>query len=65
MMEDIADFVDQITIELQPRDGVVLYTDGITEAPNLDKQEYGMERLCEVITKHWQQPAELRQSSRR
>jgi len=38
---------------LQPGDGIVLYTDGITEARNLEKKLYGIERLCEVVSRHW------------
>ena len=55
---DIADFMDQITIDLQPGDGVVLYTDGITEAENCAGEHYLLERLCEVITQTWSQSAE-------
>jgi len=50
---DIADFVSHKEIDLQLGDGIVLYTDGITEARNLDKKMYGLERLCEVISCHW------------
>jgi serine phosphatase RsbU (regulator of sigma subunit)/HAMP domain-containing protein len=50
---DITDFIDHITVTLQPGDGVVLYTDGIPEAYNLAKKQYGMERLCDVIRDSW------------
>ncbi len=33
---------------------VVLYTDGITEAENADKQQYGEDRLCEVVAHCYQ-----------
>jgi len=56
--DDIADFIDQTTVQLQPGDGVVLYTDGITEAENTDGEQYGLERLCEVVSQHWSQSAE-------
>ena len=52
--DDIAGFISQVSIELQPGDGVVLYTDGIPEAYDIDKQQYGMERMCEVISQNWQ-----------
>jgi serine phosphatase RsbU (regulator of sigma subunit) len=48
--EDIADFVSHKEISLQPGEGIVLYTDGITEAQNPDKKMYELERLCEVIS---------------
>lgn len=51
--DDIEDFVDQITIDLSPGDGVVLYTDGVTEAKDMQKKQYGIERLCEVIHQNW------------
>jgi serine phosphatase RsbU (regulator of sigma subunit)/HAMP domain-containing protein len=57
--DDIADFIDHITLTLQPGDGVVLYTDGIPEAYNLDKKQYGMDRFCDVISQAWQNPAEI------
>ncbi len=39
--------------ELQPGDGVVLYTDGIPEAKDINKKQYGLEPMCEVISKNW------------
>jgi len=56
--DDIADFIDQTTVQLQSGDGVVLYTDGITEAENSNGEQYGLERLCEVVSQHWSQSAE-------
>ncbi len=58
MNDDIADFIDHTIVELNSGDGVVLYTDGIPEAFNLDEEQYGMERLCEVISQNWQLTAE-------
>jgi len=34
---------------LQPGDGLVIYSDGVSEAVNPDGEEYGMDRLTEVI----------------
>jgi len=56
--DDIADFIDQTTVQLASGDGVVLYTDGITEAENSDGEQYGLQRLCEVVSYHWVQSAE-------
>jgi len=56
--DDIAAFIDQTTVQLHEGDGVVLYTDGITEAENTDGEQYGLERLCEVVSQHWSQSAE-------
>ena len=49
LKKDISQFLHQTQVTLQPGEGVVLYTDGITEAKNAAKIEYGLERLCEVI----------------
>jgi len=53
MVPDISTFMSPKELELRPGDGVVLHTDGITEAINQDKVEYGIERLCEIITDNW------------
>ena len=50
---DIAAFVCHTTVTLQPGDGVVLYTDGITEAADMHYRLYGVDRLCTVISQHW------------
>ncbi len=50
---DIAPFISQLEISLQQGDGIVLYTDGITEARNTEKKLYGLKQLCEVISHNW------------
>ena len=40
---------EQGYVKLMPGDTLVLYTDGVTEAMNEDGEEYGMERLCEIL----------------
>jgi len=52
--QNIAEFIDTRRITLQQGDGVVIYTDGITEAFNQAGEEYGIERLCSMIHLHWQ-----------
>ncbi|MDM8524670.1 SpoIIE family protein phosphatase [Desulfococcaceae bacterium HSG8] len=56
--ENIDRFVNETIISLGPGDGVVLYSDGITEAENTDKEFYGLQRLCHVISQKWDQSAE-------
>jgi serine phosphatase RsbU (regulator of sigma subunit) len=51
---DITEFVAETLVQLYTGDVVVLYTDGITEAENMDKMLYGLERLIEVVTVNWQ-----------
>ncbi|MEG5162522.1 SpoIIE family protein phosphatase [Microcoleus sp. AT3-A2] len=55
--DDIAGFISHILIELEPGDGVVLYTDGIPEAYNIRKKQYGLKQLCEVISQNWYKSA--------
>ncbi|WP_254566752.1 SpoIIE family protein phosphatase [Oscillatoria sp. HE19RPO] len=56
--EDITAFLNYLTLELGPGDGVVLYTDGITEARNQAKQMYGIERFCDVLREAWSHSSE-------
>ncbi len=56
--EDISDFINHTTIELNPGDGIVLYTDGIPEAYNMDNEQYGIPRLCQVASDNWTKSAE-------
>jgi len=53
LTEDIRPFIGQTTIYLEPGEGVVLYTDGLTEAHNSSNNMFGIERLCESISRHW------------
>jgi len=53
VVDDIADFVSHQDIKLHVGDGIVLYTDGITEARSPMKKMYGLEQLCGVISCSW------------
>jgi len=55
--EDITDWVNQQEIYLQPGDGVVLYTDGVTEAMNSARGFFRIEQLCEIVKKNWNSSA--------
>jgi len=59
LTDEIAEFIQHTTVRLQPGDGVVLYTDGITEAENLAREQYGLARLYTVVSRHWTAPAEV------
>lgn len=54
---EITDFINHAIFELHPGDGIVLYTDGITEAKNINKVQYQIDRLCKVIHENWQKSA--------
>jgi len=45
-------------MRLEPGDILILYTDGITEAINDDEEEFGEERLQDIIVEHASEPAE-------
>ncbi|HET7009564.1 MAG TPA: GAF domain-containing SpoIIE family protein phosphatase [Anaerolineales bacterium] len=47
--------------DVEPGDVVLLYTDGVTDATNLDSQLFGLDRLQRVLAEHAESPAvELR-----
>lgn len=56
--QDISQFINEKRIDLKSGDGVVLYTDGITEAENMINEQYGLKRLCGVISQNWSQSVE-------
>jgi serine phosphatase RsbU (regulator of sigma subunit)/pSer/pThr/pTyr-binding forkhead associated (FHA) protein len=43
--------------QLHPGDVLVIYSDGVSEANNPTGDEFGVERLCEVVNKHLDKPA--------
>jgi sigma-B regulation protein RsbU (phosphoserine phosphatase) len=43
-------------LDLQPGDGLVLYTDGVTEALNEQREQFLLERLVESARRHAHQP---------
>lgn len=49
LTDNINDFIYQKQIRLNSGDLIVLYTDGVTEAENPEKELYGLERLLQVI----------------
>lgn len=61
--DDISDLIATFQIQLNPGDAVVLYTDGVTEAFDINRKQYGLEKLCAVISCNWQLSAqELKQA---
>ena len=49
--------IEPSQVHLGPGDALVLYTDGITEAINAQRKEFGHERLGELVLKHANLPA--------
>jgi len=63
LVAGIVQFVGEIPIDLTPGDGIVLYSDGITEAENVAGEFYGLERLCATLSQHWAKSAsEIKQA---
>lgn len=57
--------ISDVTLQLESGDGVVIYTDGITEALNEAGEEWGIERLMGLIrTDHPGNPEEMIQAVR-
>ncbi len=56
--KEISEFIAYADIQLLPGDAIVLYTDGITEAENVNNEQYGLQRLIKVIKENWQEAAE-------
>ncbi|HSM81567.1 MAG TPA: transporter substrate-binding protein [Nodosilinea sp.] len=63
LVANIAPFVAQHRLDLAVGDGVVLYTDGITEAENSERELYGLERLIAVVQRAWGDGAEAVQAA--
>jgi serine phosphatase RsbU (regulator of sigma subunit) len=63
LVEEIGDFIGQEEVQLNPGDVVVLYTDGIPEAFDINKAQYGLKRLWQVVVENRQRPArEIREA---
>ena len=58
LVDDISEYVAQTEVTLNTGDVVILYTDGITEAENIEREEYGIERLSDVVKQHWEKTAD-------
>lgn len=51
---ELADAIDVYSERLEPRDRILLYTDGITEGRAADGSQFGVERLSDFIIRHSQ-----------
>jgi serine phosphatase RsbU (regulator of sigma subunit) len=63
LLPDIKPMLGCGEIELGIGETMVLYTDGVTEAPNPQRDLYGLERLCAAMARHWQQSAQALQQA--
>ncbi|PZU97384.1 MAG: serine/threonine protein phosphatase [Pseudanabaena sp.] len=58
LTDEITEFVFELEIHLDLGDLVLLYTDGIPEAENKNKQYYGLDRLIQLISESREKPIE-------
>lgn len=56
--ENIADFIASEQVQLNPGDVVVLYTDGITDAFDINQEQYGLNRIIELVSNNYQHSAQ-------
>ena len=52
LVEEIGEFIERAEVQLNPGDVVVLYTDGIPEAFDINKAQYGLKRLWQVVVEN-------------
>jgi sigma-B regulation protein RsbU (phosphoserine phosphatase) len=57
LVADLKPYVAEVTVPLYSGDVVVLYTDGITEAADLQHRLYGLNRLCDVLAANRHEPS--------
>jgi sigma-B regulation protein RsbU (phosphoserine phosphatase) len=55
---DITAVTDDQSVQLGPGDLMVLYTDGVIEARNKKGQQFGLDRLEEMVDRHRSEPAD-------
>lgn len=55
---DLFDGIGEATVKLGPGDLLALYTDGINEACNITGDEFGRDRLIDVLRRHSTEPLE-------
>jgi len=52
------EMMDEKTLDLKKGDRFLVYTDGLTDAANPERNSYGLQRLCEVLAKDTDSDAE-------
>jgi sigma-B regulation protein RsbU (phosphoserine phosphatase) len=52
-------FYEQCSIEICPGDAVLFLTDGLTEAHDADREEFGVARVMEICRRNMDSPAEV------
>ncbi len=58
LVEEIGEFIASSQVQLNPEDVVVLYTEGIPEAFDINKAHYGLKSLWQVVVKNRHRPVQ-------
>ena len=58
MFADISEFLENRQIALNVHDKLILYTDGVTEARDINENSFTMERLIDLVAVRGAQPAD-------
>jgi len=58
LQSDIAPFLNYVETELLPGETAILFTDGVTEAEDKERNFYGIDRLCKVALKYRHQSSQ-------
>ena len=56
MLPDIDTFLEEKRIKLEPKDKILLYTDGVTEAENQSHDRFGLDKLQDSFRKNIDKP---------
>lgn len=63
LVAEIGEFIAQEEVQLNPEDVVVVYTDAIPEAFDINKAQYGLKRLWQVVVENRHRPVlEIREA---
>ena len=54
VVSDISPHLEEAQVNLEPGDLLLLYTDGVTEAMDVDRVPFGMDRLERFLLHHGQ-----------
>ena len=52
VLESASAMLKEHTLQLAPGDQVLLYTDGVTEAMDLDRKQFGLDQTVELVRRH-------------
>lgn len=57
VLEDLGPALPDSQLRLRPGDVMLLYSDGLTEAMNAAREQFGLDRVCALLERHRARPA--------